>query len=87
MGIMPDDALERLLEGCRTLGKFAEAAGAPQWEVVAGQSYGIQVEIERGKVALAAGGGEGGYGIRVVEDGRYGLRYRPSPCPSGVAVR
>jgi len=86
MGIMPDDAIERLLEGCRTLGKFAEAAGAPQWEVVAGQSYGIQVEIERGKVALAAGGGEGGYGIRVVEDGRYGYAYLGRPEDGESAV-
>jgi predicted Zn-dependent protease len=49
--------------------------GIEQWEIVAYQSYGHQLDIEAGKISLAAGGGEGGYGIRVVEDGRFGYAY------------
>ena len=86
MGIMPDSALERLLDGCHKLGKIAETSGATQWEIVAGQDYGIQVEIENGKIALAAGGGEGGYGIRVVENGRYGYAYLARPDNGRSAV-
>jgi len=49
--------------------------GIEQWEIVAYQSYGHQLDIEAGKISLAAGGGEGGYGIRVVEGGRFGYAY------------
>ena len=45
------------------------------WEIVATQSYGHQIDIEGGKISLAAGGGEGGYGIRVIEDGKFGFAY------------
>ena len=75
MNMLPDDALDRITEGCRTIGKICQAQGIQQWEIVATQSYGHSIDIEAGKIALAAGGGEGGYGIRVVEDGRFGYAY------------
>ena len=75
MIMLPDDAIDRINEGCRTIGSMCRQEGVAQWEVVAYQSYGHQLDIEAGKIALAAGGGEGGYGIRIVEDGRFGYAY------------
>ena len=75
MNVLPDDAVDRIAEGCRNIGKLCQNQGIQQWEIVATQSYGHSIDIEAGKISLAAGGGEGGYGIRVVEDGRFGYAY------------
>ena len=72
MKMLPSDAVERIGEGCKRIGDLCKQEGISQWEVVAFQSYGHQLDIEAGKISLAAGGGEGGYGIRVVEEGRFG---------------
>ena len=63
--MLPDDAIDRLIEGCQTIGNLCQSLGIQQWEVVASQSYGHQIDIEGGKITLAGGGGEGGFGIRV----------------------
>lgn len=73
--MLPDDALDRINAGCQTIGTMCKSQGIEQWEIVAYQSYGHQLDIEAGKISLAAGGGEGGYGIRVVEGGRFGYAY------------
>ena len=73
--MLPDDALDRINAGCQTIGTMCKNQGIEQWEIVAYQSYGHQLDIEAGKISLAAGGGEGGYGIRVVEGGRFGYAY------------
>ena len=73
--MLPDDAVERITAGCKTIGDMCASQGVQQWEVVASQSYGHSIDIEAGKISLAAGGGDGGYGIRVVEDGRFGYAY------------
>ena len=73
--MLPDDAVDRIQAGCQTIGTMCKSQGIEQWEVVAYQSYGHQLDIEAGKISLAAGGGEGGYGIRVVEGGRFGYAY------------
>jgi len=73
--MLPDDAVDRIAEGCRQIGKLCQKNEIQQWEIVATQSYGHSIDIEAGKICLAAGGGEGGYGIRVVEDGRFGYAY------------
>ena len=73
--MLPDDAVDRIAEGCRTIGAMCTSQGIEQWEVVATQSYGHSIDIEAGKISLAAGGGEGGYGVRVVEGGRFGYAY------------
>jgi len=73
--MLPDDAVDRIAEGCRQIGKLCQNNEIQQWEIVATQSYGHSIDIEAGKISLAAGGGEGGYGIRVVEDGRFGYAY------------
>ena len=39
------------------------------------QSYGHQLDIEAGKITMAAGGGEGGFGVRVVDGGRFGFAH------------
>ena len=70
--MLPDDAVDRINAGCQTIGTMCKNQGIEQWEIVAYQSYGHQLDIEAGKISLAAGGGEGGYGIRVVEGGRFG---------------
>ncbi|MBT5390869.1 MAG: TldD/PmbA family protein [Euryarchaeota archaeon] len=75
MKMLPDDAVDRIAEGCRQIGKLCQNNEIQQWEIVATQSYGHSIDIEAGKISLAAGGGEGGYGIRVVEDGRFGYAY------------
>ena len=73
--MLPEDAVDRIAEGCRQIGALCKSQGIEQWEVVATQSYGHSIDIEAGKISLAAGGGEGGYGVRVVEDGRFGYAY------------
>lgn len=73
--MLPDDAVDRINAGCKTIGTMCKNQGIEQWEIVAYQSYGHQLDIEAGKISLAAGGGEGGYGIRVVEGGRFGYAY------------
>ena len=73
--MLPDDAVDRIQAGCQTIGTMCKSQGIEQWEIVAYQSYGHQLDIEAGKISLAAGGGEGGYGIRVVEGGRFGYAY------------
>ena len=73
--MLPDDAVDRINAGCQTIGTMCKNQGIEQWEIVAYQSYGHQLDIEAGKISLAAGGGEGGYGIRVVEGGRFGYDY------------
>ena len=73
--MLPDDAVDRIQAGCQTIGTMCKSQGIEQWEIVAYQSYGHQLDIEAGKISLAAGGGEGGYGIRVVEGGCFGYAY------------
>ena len=46
-----------------------------QWDLIGFQSYGHQLDIEAGKITMAAGGGEGGFGVRVVHDGRFGFAH------------
>ncbi len=75
MNLLPDNALERLQMGCKSIGDKCNSLGISSWEIVASQSYGHQIDIEGGKISLAAGGGEGGYGIRIIEEGRFGFAY------------
>ena len=69
--MIPDDAAERLLDSARIIARECEKLKISQWEVYATQGYGHSLDIEAGKISMASGGGEGGFGIRVVEDGRY----------------
>lgn len=73
--MLPDKALDRLQDGCKFIADRCNSLGLESWEVVAAQSYGHQIDIEGGKISLAAGGGEGGFGIRVVENGKFGFAY------------
>ena len=73
--MLPVDALDRLQAGCKSIGDRCQSLGVSSWEVVASQSYGHQIDIEGGKISLAAGGGEGGFGVRVIEDGKFGFAY------------
>jgi len=73
--MLPDDALERLIDGSKKIGDLCKKNNVQQWEILALQSYGHELDIEAGKISLAAGGGDGGYGIRVVENGRYGYAH------------
>ena len=75
MIMIPDDAVERLMESAQSIGKSCDAAGLQQWEVFASQGYGHSLDIEAGRISMASGGGDGGFGIRVVEDGRYGYAH------------
>ncbi|MBT4066592.1 MAG: TldD/PmbA family protein [Euryarchaeota archaeon] len=87
MNMIPDDAVERLLESAHAIGKACEQAGVQQWEVFATQEYGHSLEIEAGRISMASGGGEGGFGIRVVEDGRYGYAHLVDPNTAARAIR
>ena len=77
--MIPDDALDRLLEGCQSIAKQCEAQGIQEWEIVASQGYGRSLDIEAGRISLASGGGEGGFGVRVLQDGRYGYAHLVDP--------
>ena len=87
MSLVPEESQDRLLAGCEAIGKAASAASAPMWEVFAIQSYGQDVEIERGRVSLAGGGGDGGYCIRVVDSGRTGFAYSTTSDNAAEMVR
>ena len=44
--MLPDDAVDRIAEGCRQIGALCKSQGIEQWEVVATQSYGHSIDIE-----------------------------------------
>ena len=73
--MLPDDAVERIVEGAQSIGKICQSKGIGECEVVAFQSYGNELDIEAGKITLAAGGGDGGYGVRVLDGGRFGYAH------------
>ncbi len=75
MIMLPDDALDRLISGSKKISDICKVKNIQQWEIIALQSYGHELDIEAGKISLAAGGGGGGYGIRVLEDGKFGYAY------------
>ncbi|DAC21689.1 MAG TPA: hypothetical protein D7H91_03830, partial [Candidatus Poseidoniales archaeon] len=73
--MLPDGAEDRLLANARILADACKASGVQQWDLIGFQSYGHQLDIEAGKITMAAGGGEGGFGVRVVDDGRFGFAH------------
>ena len=73
--MLPDGAEERLLANANLLADACRASGVQQWDLIGFQSYGHQLDIEAGKITMAAGGGEGGFGVRVVDDGRFGFAH------------
>jgi PmbA protein len=75
MIMIPDDAVDRLMESAHSIGAECEKANVQQWEIYANQGYGHSMDIEAGRISMASGGGDGGFGIRVVEDGRYGYAH------------
>ncbi|HII36923.1 MAG TPA: TldD/PmbA family protein [Candidatus Poseidoniaceae archaeon] len=85
--MLPESALDRLQEGCKIIGDRCSAMDISSWEVVATQSYGHQIDIEGGKISLAAGGGEGGFGIRVLEEGRFGFAYLVDVNSADTAIK
>ena len=84
--MIPDDAVERLMDSAQKIGQACEAAGVKEWEIFASQGYGNSLDIEAGKISMASGGGEGGFGIRIVEDGRYGFAHLVDPSSAGRAI-
>ena len=84
--MIPDDAVERLMDSAQLIGKSCDNAGVQQWEIFASQGYGHSLDIEAGKISMASGGGEGGFGIRVVEDGRYGYAHLVDPSSAQNAI-
>ena len=87
MILLPDSALERLQAGCKTIGDRCNALDINSWEIVATQSYGHQIDIEGGKISLAAGGGEGGFGIRILDDGKFGFAYLVDVNSADTAIK
>ncbi|MEC8415972.1 MAG: DNA gyrase modulator, partial [Candidatus Thermoplasmatota archaeon] len=73
--MLPDGAEDRLLASANILADACKASGVAQWDLVGFQSYGHQLDIEAGKITMAAGGGEGGFGVRVVDGGRFGFAH------------
>ena len=84
--MIPDDAVERLMDSAHSIGKSCENAGVQQWEIFASQGYGHSLDIEAGKISMASGGGDGGFGIRIVEDGRYGYAHLVDSSSAQKAV-
>lgn len=87
MILIPDDAVDRLFNSAEIIGKACDAAGISQWEICATQGYGHSLEIEAGKISMASGGGDGGFGIRIVEDGRYGYAHLVEPSTASAAIQ
>jgi PmbA protein len=75
MIMLPDGAQDRLLANAQQIVDACSSIGVQQWDIVGFQSYGHELDIEAGKITMAGGGGEGGFGIRVVEDGRFGFAH------------
>lgn len=75
MNMIPEDAVERLLDGCKDISKECELQNISEWEIVGSQGYGRSLDIEAGRISLASGGGEGGFGVRILENGRYGYAH------------
>ncbi|MDP6869237.1 MAG: TldD/PmbA family protein [Candidatus Poseidoniaceae archaeon] len=86
MTMIPDDAVERLLDSAQKIGNSCETLGIEQWEVFATQGYGHSLDFEAGKISMASGGGDGGFGLRVVEEGRYGYAHLVDPSGADRAV-
>ncbi len=84
--MIPDDAVERLMDSALQIGKACDNEGISQWEIFASQGYGHSLDIEAGKISMASGGGEGGFGIRIVEDGRYGFAHLVDPSSASHAI-
>ena len=75
MSMIPEDAIERLLDGCKVISKECELQSISEWEIVGTQGYGRSLDIEAGRISLASGGGEGGFGVRILNNGRYGYAH------------
>ena len=75
MSMLPDDAEDRLLANAKRLADACKASGVQQWDLVGFQSYGHELDIEAGKITMASGGGEGGFGLRLVDQGRFGFAH------------
>lgn len=73
--MLPDHAVDRLLENASIVAKACKTNNVEQWDIVGFQSYGHELDIEAGKITLAGGGGEGGFGVRVLEGGRFGFAH------------
>ena len=75
MNMLPDGAQDRLLSNAKLIANTCTSFGVQQWDIVGFQSYGHELDIEAGKITMAGGGGEGGFGIRVLEDGKFGFAH------------
>ena len=47
--MIPDDAVERLMDSALEIGKACDKEGISQWEIFASQGYGHSLDIEAGK--------------------------------------
>ncbi len=84
--MIPDDAVERLMDSAQAIGNACEKAGVAEWEIFASQGYGHSLDIEAGKISMASGGGDGGFGIRIVDEGRYGFAHLVDPSSASNAI-
>jgi PmbA protein len=75
MIVLPEGAEDRLLANANVIADACKASGVEQWDLVGFQSYGHELDIEAGKITMAGGGGEGGFGVRVVDQGRFGFAH------------
>lgn len=73
--MLPEGAEDRLIANAKVIAEACKNSGVDQWDLIGFQSYGHQLDIEAGKITMAAGGGEGGFGVRVVDDGRFGFAH------------
>lgn len=73
--MIPEDITENLDNKTREISKICKSLDISQWEIIAEQSYGYELDIEAGKITMASGGGAGGFGIRIVNEGKYAYTY------------
>ena len=73
--MLPEGAEDRPLANAQVIADACRSSGVQQGFLIGFQAYGTQLDIEAGKITMAAGGGEGGFGVRVVDDGRFGFAH------------
>ena len=84
--MLPDGAVERVQEVCASIGEACDAAGVAQWDIMGEQSYGLDLNLEAGRITMVGAGGEGGFGLRLVDNGRFGFARLVDPSGAERAV-
>ena len=59
MRMIPEDAIERLLDGCKEISKVCELQYISEWDIVGSHGFGRSLDIDAGRISIASGGLDG----------------------------